>query len=295
MPELPDIAVYQSSLERFVVGRRIEAITVRSPFLVRTFEPEISEAVDRQVFGIRRLGKRIVWELDDGLFLVIHLMIAGRFHWKKAGTRPTRKVDLASFDFDNGTLLLTEAASRKRAALYVVDGAAGLAEHDPGGLETLKCSLKEFREKLLCENHTLKRSLTDPRLFSGIGNSYSDEILHAARLSPIQLTHKLNEDQIERLFEAVVTTLELWIERLTTDVGNGFPEKVTAFRKEMAVHGRFNEPCPECGLLVQRIRYADNETNYCPKCQTGGKVLADRSLSRLLKSDWPRTIEELES
>lgn len=295
MPELPDIAVYQSSLERFVVGRRIEAITVRSPFLVRTFEPEISEAVDRQVFGIRRLGKRIVWELDDGLFLVIHLMIAGRFHWKKAGTRPTRKVDLASFDFDNGTLLLTEAASRKRAALYVVDGAAGLAEHDRGGLETLKCSLKEFREKLLCENHTLKRSLTDPRLFSGIGNAYSDEILHAARLSPIQLTHKLNEDQIERLFEAVVTTLELWIERLTTDVGDAFPEKVTAFRKEMAVHGRFNEPCPECGLLVQRIRYADNETNYCPKCQTGGKVLADRSLSRLLKSDWPRTIEELES
>lgn len=295
MPELPDVNLYQHALERFIVGRTIEDVTVRSPFLVRTFEPDVSSVVGREVIGIHRMGKRIVWETDEDLFLVFHLMIAGRFHWKKPATKPTRKVDLAAFEFDHGTLLLTEAASKKRAALHVHAGSAALAEHERGGLEVLDCTLDDFRDRLLCENHTLKRSLTDPRLFSGIGNAYSDEILHAARLSPVKLTQRLNDDDATRLFAAVQSTLMSWSTRLIADAGDAFPEKVTAFRDGMAVHGRFGEPCPDCGTAVQRIRYAENETNYCPLCQTDGKVLADRSLSRLLKDDWPRTIEELES
>ena len=295
MPELPDVNLYQHALERFIVGRTIDALTVRSPFLVRTFEPEIDSAVGRQVLGIRRMGKRIVWELDDDLFLVFHLMIAGRYHWKKPGTKPSRKVDLAAFDFEHGTLMLTETASKKRAALYLHAGEDELTQHERGGLEVLDCSLADFRDTLLSENHTLKRSLTDPRLFSGIGNAYSDEILHAAQLSPIKWTQRLNHEEVARLFEAVQSTLTTWMNRLIEDTGDRFPERVTAFRNGMAVHGRFGEPCPVCEAKVQRIRYADNETNYCPRCQTDGKLLADRSLSRLLKNDWPRSIDELES
>lgn len=295
MPELPDITVYQEALTRFIVGSPIEKISVRSPFLVRSFEPDVSTAVGRTVVGVRRLGKRLIWELTDDLFLVFHLMIAGRFHWKKLGTKPTRKVDLAAFDFPGGTMMLTEAGTKKRAALYVVCGASNLEEHDRGGLDVLVCSIDEFRKRLRAGNHTMKRSLTDPRLFDGIGNAYSDEILHAAGLSPIKLSQRLSDEEIARLYKAVQSTLQHWISRLREDAGHGFPEKVTAFRAGMAVHGRFGKPCPECGTAVQRIRYAENETNYCPTCQTGGKVLADRSLSRLLKDDWPRTVEELES
>ena len=295
MPELPDITVYQSAMERFIVGHTVKLVTVRSPFLVRTFEPDLMSIIGCEVLGIRRLGKRIVWEMSNGSFVVIHLMVAGRFHWKKAGVRPTRKVDLAAFDFEHGTLMLTEAGTKKRAALYMVADENGLAEYDRGGLDVLNCSLEEFRERLLIENHTLKRSLTDPRLFDGIGNAYSDEILHAAKLSPIKQSQKLNKQEIERLFDATRSTLCIWTDRLLEETGKGFPEKVTAFRDDMAVHGRFGQPCPACKTAVQRIRYASNETNYCPKCQTGGKILADRSLSRLLKGDWPRTIEALES
>lgn len=295
MPELPDVNLYQHALHEFIVGRTIDSLTVRSPFLVRTFEPEIETAVGREVLCIRRMGKRIVWELDGDLFLVFHLMIAGRYHWKKPGTKPSRKVDLASFDFDHGTLMLTEAASKKRAALYLHVGEASLTQYERGGLEVLDCSLSEFHERLLAENHTLKRSLTDPRLFSGIGNAYSDEILHAAHLSPIKWTQRLSDEEVGRLFAAVQSTLTTWMDRLIEDTGERFPEKVTAFREGMAVHGRFGEPCPICETKVQRIRYADNETNYCPRCQTEGKLLADRSLSRLLKNDWPRSIDELES
>jgi formamidopyrimidine-DNA glycosylase len=295
MPELPDITVYKSAMERFVVGRMVEQIVVRSPFLVRTFDPDLMSVVGCEIVGVRRLGKRIIWEISNGSFVFFHLMIAGRFHWKKAGTRPTRKVDLAAFDFKHGTLMLTEAGTKKRAALFMVADERGLAEHDRGGLDVLNCSLSEFSERLLCENHTLKRSLTDPRLFDGIGNAYSDEILHAARLSPIKLSQKLDIQEIARLLVATQTTLQDWTDRLIKETGDGFPEKVTAFREGMAVHGRFKMPCPVCETPVQRIRYASNETNYCPKCQTEGKVLADRSLSRLLKEDWPRTIEELES
>lgn len=292
MPELPDITVYKSAMERFVVGRTVEQIVVRSPFLVRTFEPDLMSVVGREIVGVRRLGKRIIWEMSNGAFVVFHLMIAGRFHWKKARTRPTRKVDLAAFNFGHGTLMLTEAGTKKRAALYVVADESGLAEHDRGGLDVMTCSLDEFSERLLSENHTLKRSLTDPRLFDGIGNAYSDEILHAAKLSPIKHSLKLDGKEIARLFEATRQTLLEWTERLTAEAGDGFPEKVTAFREGMAAHGRFGEPCPVCEVPIQRIRYASNETNYCPKCQTEGKILADRSLSRLLKDDWPRTIEE---
>lgn len=295
MPELPDITVYQSAMERFIVGHPVKLVTVRSPFLVRTFEPDLMSIVGCDVLGIRRLGKRIIWEMSNGSFVVIHLMIAGRFHWKKAGVRPTRKVDLAAFDFEHGTLMLTEAGTKKRAALYMVADENGLAEHDRGGLDVLNCSIEEFSERLLIENHTLKRSLTDPRLFDGIGNAYSDEILHAAKLSPIKQSQKLSEQEIERLLETTQSTLRVWTDRLLEETGEGFPEKVTAFRDDMAVHGRFGQPCPVCKTAVQRIRYASNETNYCPKCQTGGKILADRSLSRLLKDDWPRTVEELES
>lgn len=295
MPELPDITVYQSAMQRLIVGRTVEQVIVRSPFLVRTFEPDLMSAVGNEVTGIRRLGKRIIWELAGDQFIVFHLMIAGRFHWKKAGIRPTRKVDLAVFDFEHGALLLTEAGTKKRAALYVVSGEEGLGEHDRDGLDVLSCSMDEFSERMLSENHTLKRSLTDPRLFDGIGNAYSDEILHAARLSPVKLSQKLEENEIERLYLAARETLLDWTEQLLAETGDGFPEKVTAFRDGMTVHGRYRKPCPACGTAVQRIRYATNETNYCPTCQTGGKVLADRSLSRLLKNDWPRTVEELES
>lgn len=295
MPELPDITVYRSAMKRFVVGRTVEQIVVRSPFLVRTFEPDLMSVVGSEIVGVRRLGKRIIWEMSNGVFVVFHLMIAGRFHWKKAGTRPSRKVDLAAIDFGHGTLMLTEAGTKKRAALYVVAEESGLAEHDRGGLDVMNCSMDEFRERLLSENHTLKRSLTDPRLFDGIGNAYSDEILHAAKLSPIKLSQKLNLHEIKRLFVATQMTLQTWTDRLIEETGDEFPEKVTAFREGMAVHGRFKMACPVCETPVQRIRYAANETNYCPKCQTEGKVLADRSLSRLLKDDWPRTVEELES
>jgi formamidopyrimidine-DNA glycosylase len=294
MPELPDILLYQRALADRIVERALDAVSIRSPFLLRTFEPPVDEAVGRKVLGVRRIGKRIVWEFEGDLFFVFHLMIAGRFHLKPLGTRPTRKVDLAAFDFESGTLMLTEAASKKRAALSVVLGEESLAGFDRGGLDVLNCDPEKFRTRLTLENRTLKRALTDPQIFDGIGNAYSDEILHAARLSPIRLTLKLTEEEIRRLFDATRLTLRSWIERLGEELGDGFPEKVTAFRDGMAVHGRFGKPCPVCGTEVQRIRYADNETNYCPRCQTDGKVLADRSLSRLLKKDWPRRIEELE-
>jgi formamidopyrimidine-DNA glycosylase len=300
MPELPDVEIYCEALGRFYQNRAIERIDVRSPFVVRTFEPDPSTAVGRRILGFRRLGKRIVWELADELFLVLHLMIAGRLHRKKAGVRPTAKNDLVAFHFgdDDGpadTLILMEASPKKRASIHMVQGAAGLAEHNPGGLEVLDATVDEFAARLRVENHTLKRSLAAPRLFSGIGNAYSDEILHAAHLSPITLTSRLTDDEVSRLFAATQETLLAWIARLREQIGDGFPEKVTAFHPEMAVHGRFGKPCPVCSAPVQRIRYADNETNYCARCQTGDKVLADRSLSRLLKDDWPRTIEEWEA
>ena len=295
MPELPDVLAYLTGLERQIGGRRIDAILLRSPFLVRTFEPRLDTAVGRRIVGFRRLGKRIVWALEGDLFLVIHLMIAGRFHWKKAGTRPTRKIDLVAFHFDSGTMLLTEAGSKKHASLHVVDGEAGLADHDPGGLEVLEADLDAFTEVLKRRNHTLKRALTDPRLFSGIGNAYSDEILHAARLSPVKWTSRLTDEEVTRLYAAVRSILTDWCTRLQAEAEVAFPEKVTAFRPEMAVHGRYGKPCPVCDTAVQEIAYASNETNYCPRCQTNGKVLADRQLSRMLKDDWPKTIEDLET
>jgi formamidopyrimidine-DNA glycosylase len=275
-------------------------VSLRSPFVVRTVEPELFALEGRRIVGFRRLGKRIVWEFEDELFLVLHLMIAGRLHRKPVGSRARGKHDLAAFYFGESdgpadVLMLTEASPKRRASIHMVEGSAGLADHDPLGLEPLQCTLQQFAARLRSENHTLKRSLTSPRLFSGIGNAYSDEILHAARLSLVQLTSRLTEEEIERLFHAVQHTLTKWVERLRAEVGEGFPEKVTAFHAEMAVHGRFGLPCPVCHSPVQRIRYADNETNYCARCQTNGKVLADRSLSRLLKDDWPRTIEEWEA
>jgi len=292
VPELPDVCIYIEALERFLAGRTIQNILIKSPFLVRTFEPDYEQAIHRKVVAFHRLGKRIVWELEDELFLVFHLMIAGRFKWKDIGAKPSGKIDLAAFQFEHGVLMLTEASSKKRASLHIVQGEAGLNEHRREGLEVLGCTLAEFKAALLVENHTVKRSLTDPNLFSGIGNAYSDEILHAAQLSPIKWTSRLSDDEIARLYEAVQTTLQLWIERTRDEVGDRFPKKVTAFRKQMAVHGKYGEPCAVCGVKVARIVYANNETNYCPKCQTDGKLLADRSLSRLLKDDWPRTIEE---
>jgi len=285
MPELPDVLAYLTELQRQIGGRRIDAIQLRSPFLVRTFEPKLDTAV----------GRRIVWALEDDLFLVIHLMIAGRFHWKKTGTRPTRKIDLAAFHFDSGTMLLTEAGLKKRASLHVVDGESGLADHDPGGLEILEADLDAFTEVLKRRNHTLKRALTDPRLFSGIGNAYSDEILHAARLSPVKWTSRLSDEEVASLYAATGSILTDWCTRLQAEAEVAFPEKVTAFRPEMAVHGRYGKPCPVCATAVQEIAYASNETNYCPRCQTKGKVLADRQLSRMLKDDWPKTIEDLEA
>ena len=294
MPELPDIELYRHALAPRIVGQTIERVRLASPFLVRSFDPPVSAIEGRLVVGLHRLGKRIVWELDDERFVVIHLMIAGRFRWKPRGTAVPGKVGLGAFDFANGTLLLTEASPKKRASLYVLRGRTALEAHDPGGLEIFSATVDEFGAALRRERHTLKRALTDPRLFSGIGNAYSDEILHAAQLSPLQWTSRLSEDDVARLFGATLQVLRTWTERLARETGDRFPEKVIAFREGMAVHGRYGKPCPECGSTVQRIRYADNECNYCATCQTGGKLLADRSLSRLLGADWPKTLDELE-
>src|SRR5579884_2847918 len=293
MPELPDITIYLEQLRPRIQGEVLAKINIASPFLLRTVEPSAREFEGRRVRDLSRLGKRIVWFFDDELYLVLHLMIAGRLHWKPAGAKLPAKVGLAAFRFADGTLTLTEAGSKKRASLHLVRGQAGLAAHDPGGLDVLTADLVAFQAALTRENHTLKRALTDPRLFSGIGNAYSDEILHAARLSPLALTQRLGGDDIARLWQATRHTLLDWTERLRQETGTRFPENVTAFREGMAVHGRFGLPCPLCGASVQRIIYAENETNYCPGYQTAGRLLADRSLSRLLKDDWPRTIEEL--
>lgn len=294
MPELPDVVVYLECLRPRVVGQPLEGVRLASPFLLRSVDPPPCEAHGRRVLALRRLGKRLVFALEAELFLVLHLMIAGRLHWKPRGAKLPGKVGLAAFDFSTGTLALTEAGSKKRASLHVVRGEAALAAHDPGGLEVLDADERTFGAVLVRENHTLKRALTDPRLFSGIGNAYSDEVLHRAGLSPLALTQRLSDDEVRRLFDATRQTLSSWLDLLRREAGDGFPEKVTAFREGMAVHGRFGLPCPTCGTAVQRIIYAENETNYCPTCQTGGKLLADRSLSRLLKDDWPRTVQELE-
>ena len=295
MPELPDIAAYISALEPRIVGQPIEHIRLASPFLLRTVQPPLASAEGRIVRELRRIGKRIAIGVDGDLWLVLHLMIAGRLHWRPRGAKLAGRQSLAAFDFPNGSLVLTEAGTKRRASLHVLSGDEGLRSIDPGGIEIFTSDLATFRAALTAENRTLKRALTDPRLVSGIGNAYSDEILHAAQLSPIALTHKLKPDEWERLYAATRQTLTLWMDRLRAKVLEEFPEKVTAFREDMAVHGRYGKPCPRCGEKIQRIRYADNETNYCARCQTGGKVLADRSLSRLLKSDWPRTLEELEA
>jgi len=294
MPELPDVSVYIESLAPRIVGQRLERVRLASPFLLRTVDPPLAALFGKRVRALRRLGKRIVIAFDGDLFLVIHLMIAGRLRWRPSGTKVPGKLGLAAFDFSSGTLLLTEASSRKRAALHVVRGEAALAALDPGGLEPLDADLASFRAAVLRERHTLKRTLTDPRILSGIGNAYSDEILHRAKLSPVRLTDQLTAEEMARLHAATRETLADFVARLRREVGEGFPERVTAFRDDMAVHGRYGKPCPVCGTPVQRIVHAENETNYCPTCQTGGKLLADRSLSRLLKEDWPRTLEELE-
>jgi formamidopyrimidine-DNA glycosylase len=291
LPELPDVTVYVEALRRRVGGQVLQGVRVASPFVVRTFDPPLSAAADRKVLEVSRLGKRIVFTLEGGLFLVVHLMIAGRLRWQERGAKIPGKLGLAAFDFSSGTLLLTEAATKKRASIHL---ARSLDEFRRGGIEPLEATREQFEAALRSENHTLKRSLTDPRLFSGIGNAYSDEILHRAKLSPAQLTQKLSAEEAARLYQATRATLIDWTQRLRDEAGDGFPEKVTAFREGMAVHGKYKKPCPVCGTLVQRIAYADNETNYCPRCQTGGKLLSDRSLSRLLHDDWPRTIEELE-
>ena len=294
MPELPDVAVYLECLEPRIVGERLERVRLRSPFLLRTVEPPLGIVFGTRVDGLRRIGKRIVIAVEGARFLVLHLMIAGRLRWRAAGTKVPGKLGLAAFDFSSGTLLLTEASSKQRAALHVVEGEAALAALDPGGIEPLDADLARFRAAVLRERHTLKRTLTDPRILSGVGNAYSDEILHRAKLSPVRLTDQLTADEMARLHAATRETLVDFTARIRSEVGQGFPEKVTAFRDDMAVHGRFGKPCPVCGTVVQRIVHAENETNYCPTCQTGGKLLADRSLSRLLKEDWPRTLEELE-
>ncbi|HET9480478.1 MAG TPA: DNA-formamidopyrimidine glycosylase family protein [Candidatus Polarisedimenticolia bacterium] len=295
MPELPDITLYVDALNDRLLDRTLDQIRIVSPFLLRTVEPPVREAAGRRFIGFSRMGKCIVAALEGELFVVLHLMIAGRLQWKQAGAPIPGRLGLAAFDVAEGTLLLTEAGSRKRAWMRLVAGAADVAELDRGGLEVIGSTPASFRERLLRENHTLKRALTDPRLFSGIGNAYSDEILHAARLSPLRLTRRLRDEEIARLHEAAGRTLILWTERLRQDCAGSFPGKVTAFREGMAAHGRFRKPCPVCGTAIQRIVHAENECNYCPRCQTGGKLLADRSLSRLLKKDWPRTIEELEA
>jgi formamidopyrimidine-DNA glycosylase len=295
MPELPDITAYITSIEARILGQRLEHARITSAFLLRTAQPPISAAEGQTVREVRRIGKRIAIGLENDLWLVLHLMIAGRLHWRPRTAKLGGRNNLAAFDFPQGSLTLTEAGSKRRASLHVVQGLDGLAAMDPGGIDVFSSSQDEFRKALTQENRTLKRAMTDPRIVSGIGNAYSDEILHAAKLSPIALTSKLTPDEWTRLFTATQQTMQLWIDRLNAEAQVSFPEKVTAFRPEMAVHGRFGQPCPVCGTVVQRIRYADNETNYCPTCQTGGKVLADRSLSRLLKSDWPRTLDELEA
>jgi len=294
VPELPDITVYIEALDARIRGATLERVRLASPFVLRSFDPSISDAHGRVVTGLRRVGKRIVIALEGDLFLVIHLMIAGRLHWKPAGAKVPGKVGLAAFDFSTGTLTLTEAGTKKRAAIHLIPGEQALAGLDPGGLEPLACTAEELSAAITRENHTLKRALTDPHILSGIGNAYSDEILHTARLSPVRQTRALSDGEHARLFEAIRATLYDWIVRLRHSSGGDFPEGVTAFRPEMAVHGRYGRPCPECGAPVQRIRHADNETNYCAKCQTGGKLLADRALSRLLRADWPRTLEEME-
>jgi len=295
MPELPDIAAYINALERRIVGQRIEHVRLASPFLLRTAQPPVTSVEGRLVRELRRIGKRIAIGVEGDLWLVLHLMIAGRLHWRPPQAKLAGRKSLAAFDFPTGSLVLTEAGTKHRASLSVLAGEEALHAVDPGGIDVFTSDLNSFREALTVENRTLKRALTDPRIVSGIGNAYSDEILHAAQLSPVNLTHKLQPHEWERLFAATRDTLKLWIDRLHAEAEAGFPEKVTAFRKDMAVHGRYGEPCPKCGEKIQRIRYADNETNYCARCQTAGKVLADRSLSRLLRSDWPRTLEALES
>jgi formamidopyrimidine-DNA glycosylase len=293
VPELPDLVVYVEALRARVVGTRLERVRLCSPFLLRTVDPPLDRAFDRVVEAVGLLGKRIVVSLDGDLQIVLHLMVAGRLHWKPAGAKVVGRRALAAFDFERGTLTLTEAGSKRRAALHVVAGSAGLRALDRGGLNVMRAARADFRSALVSENHTVKRALTDPRLFSGIGNSYSDEILHAARLSPMQLTRNLDDEEIARLHSSVVTTLRVWTERLSAAVGDGFPENVTAFREGMAVHGRFGKPCPVCRAPVQRIVYAENEANYCATCQTGGRLLADRALSRLLRDDWPRRLEDV--
>ena len=295
MPELPDIAAYISALEPRIIGEPLEQVRLASAFLLRTAQPPLAAAEGRAVRELRRVGKRIAFGQDSDLWLALHLMIAGRLHWRDRGAKLAGRNSLAAFDFPGGSLVLTEAGSKRRASLHVFAGEDGLRSIDPGGIDVFTSDLDSFRATLTAENHTLKRALTDPRLLSGIGNAYSDEILHSAQLSPITLTQKLKPEEWERLFAATRQTLDLWIIRLRAEAEISFPEKVTAFRKDMAVHGRYGEPCPRCGDQVLRIRYADKETNYCARCQTGGKVLADRSLSRLLGSDWPRTLEELEA
>jgi formamidopyrimidine-DNA glycosylase len=295
LPELPDIVVYIEALEKRILGQTLEHIRLASPFLLRTADPSLRNAEGHQVRELRRIGKRIGIGLHNDLWLVLHLMIAGRLHWRARGVKVSRPRGLAAFDFPNGSLLLTEAGSRKRASLHLVAGEAGLHALDPGGLEVLTADLESFSAALTASNHTLKRSLTDPRTFSGIGNAYSDEILFEAGLSPVTLTQKMTPEQIRRLFDAVRATLLRWVEITRAETGDGFPEKVTAFREGMAVHGRYKELCVRCGAKIQRIRYASNETNYCANCQTGGKLLADRALSRLMREDWPKTLEELES
>ncbi|HSQ31205.1 MAG TPA: DNA-formamidopyrimidine glycosylase family protein [Gemmatimonadaceae bacterium] len=295
MPELPDITVYVEALRDRLSGHQLASARLGSPFLLRTVDPPLSVLIGRRVSGVERMGKRIIVALDDDYFIVLHLMIAGRLHWTARGAKGSRRASLAAFDFDSGTLTLTEAGSKRRASLYLVRGRAALAEHDRGGLEVHEASPAEFAARLRLENHTLKRALTDPRLFSGIGNAYSDEILHRARLSPVKLTSRLTDDEVARLFDATRAILTEWTDRLRAEAGGDFPENVTAFRPEMAVHGKFRQPCPVCGTPIQRIRYADNETNYCPTCQTDGKLLADRALSRILKGDWPKNLDEWET
>jgi formamidopyrimidine-DNA glycosylase len=295
MPELPDVTVYIEALAPRVLRQPLERLRIGNPFIVRTIEPAVSDLDGHVVVGLRRVGKRIVFGLEGDLFIVLHLMIAGRLRWRDRGAPIPGKVGLAAFDFPTGTAVLTEAGSKRQASIHIVRGAGAVAAMDPGGLEVLDATLEEFAERLIRTNHTLKRSLTDPHIFSGIGNAYSDEILHAARLSPMKLTSALSAGEIAQLFQTTRETLRLWIDRLRAETGDGFPEKVTAFREGMAVHGRYGKPCPVCGSPVQRIVYATNESNYCPRCQTGGRLLSDRSLSRLLRDDWPRTLDELEA